>query len=415
MLAPYRTILALPGALAFSGAGLLARMPASMMGLSLILLLFAERGSYALAGQVTASYVLLAAVVSPFQARLVDRHGQRAVLLPLSLVNLAAKVAMVLSVTSDLPSPLPHLCAAAGGATSPLVGAYARARWSALLGDRPELRAAYALESLVEDLCAVVGPPLATLLATVLSPLAGLVVAIGCGFAGTTLFAVQRRTQPLPKPRGQRSRDPLGVSRLGPVCLITAGLGLLSGSVNVTIVAFYSEQGSAGLSGLVLGAVAAASVLAALVVGAVAPPPHRLVRLAALATAVLSVCLPLVATVPSGAVVLVGVAVTLLAFTAAPATIATFTLVERLTPASRLSEAIAWTTSFLLGGYALGGALAGTAIDHFHAPTAFLIPPTAALVTACFAFLIPAAKSAPTKASGEKALDTNDVRSAEFD
>ncbi|MFD0884494.1 MFS transporter, partial [Streptosporangium algeriense] len=133
MLAPYRTILALPGALAFSGAGLLARMPASMMGLSLLLLLSAERESYALAGQVTAAYVFLAAVVSPFQARLVDRLGQRAVLLPLTLVNLAAKVAMVLSVTSDLPSPFPQLCAAVGGATSPLIGAYARARWSALL------------------------------------------------------------------------------------------------------------------------------------------------------------------------------------------------------------------------------------------------------------------------------------------
>ncbi|MEU1877799.1 hypothetical protein ABZ470_10835 [Streptosporangium sp. NPDC020072] len=73
MLAPYRSILALPGALAFCGAGLLARMPASMMGLSLLLLLSAERGSYTLAGQVTAAYVFLAAVVSPFQARLVER------------------------------------------------------------------------------------------------------------------------------------------------------------------------------------------------------------------------------------------------------------------------------------------------------------------------------------------------------
>ncbi|MEU1735243.1 MFS transporter [Streptosporangium sp. NPDC020145] len=392
MPAPYRSILALPGALAFCGAGLLARMPASMMGLSLLLLLSAERGSYTLAGQVTAAYVFLAAVVSPFQARLVDRLGQRAVLLSLTLVNLVAKGAMVLSITSDLPSPFPQLCAAAGGATSPLVGAYARARWSALLRDRPELRAAYALESLVEDLCAVVGPPLAALLADAFSPLAGLVLAIGCGFAGTVLFAAQRRTEPPRRPPGQRTREPLGVVRLGPVCLTTAGLGLLSGSVNFTVVAFCSEQGVRGLSGLVLGAVAGASVLAALFVGAVGLPPRRLVRLAALATAALSATLPLAAAVPSGAVVLVGVAVTLLAFAAAPATIASFTLVEQLVPASRLSEGIAWTTSFLLGGYALGGALTAMVIDNFHA--GFLVPPAVALATACCAFLIPRTPSA---------------------
>ncbi|MFD0884428.1 MFS transporter, partial [Streptosporangium algeriense] len=131
-------------------------------------------------------------------------------------------------------------------------------------------------------------------------------------------------------------------------------------------------------------------------------------------TAVLSAALPLAAALPSGAVVLLGVAVTLLAFTAAPVTIASFTLVERLVPASRLSEGIAWTTSFLLGGYALGGVLAGTVIDHFHAPAAFLIPPAAALATACLAFLIPSAKPTP-KASCEKGLEANDARSAEFD
>src|SRR2546429_312546 len=51
---PYLEILRLPGALAFSAAGFLARMPMSMFSLGTVLLIAATTGRYGLAGLVAA-------------------------------------------------------------------------------------------------------------------------------------------------------------------------------------------------------------------------------------------------------------------------------------------------------------------------------------------------------------------------
>lgn len=388
MLTPYRVILSLPGALAFCSFGLVARLSASMMGLSLLLLLSDERGSYAVAGQVTGAYVLFASVVGPLQARVVDRYGQRATLLPLAFVNMVAKCAIVLTVALGFASPVPQICAAIGGTTSPLVGTYVRARWSTLLKDRSQLRTAYALESLLEDVCSVIGPPLATLLASNFSPIVGLAVAIGCSYVGTTLFALQSRTEPAVSERVERNsaRERVRWLSLSTVCLTTAGLGTLSGSINVAVVAFCSEEKVRGLTGLLLGAMAVASILAALAVGVAKfkLSPQRQVQVAALAAALLLAPLPL-----SDGIVLMSVIMTLVAFALSPAMIASFSAVEQVVPASRLSEGIAWTTSSMLGGYSLGAAVAGSVVDSHHAAAAFYVPLAAALMTFCFALLIP--------------------------
>lgn len=76
MLGPYRDVLSRPGALAFSAAGVIARLPMSMVGIGIVLMIEPLRGSYALAGSVSAVGVLAQAVCSPQLARLVDQFGQ---------------------------------------------------------------------------------------------------------------------------------------------------------------------------------------------------------------------------------------------------------------------------------------------------------------------------------------------------
>ncbi len=53
MLENYRRILAVPGGLRFSASGLVARLPISMVGLGIVLLVEAATGSYGLAGAVS--------------------------------------------------------------------------------------------------------------------------------------------------------------------------------------------------------------------------------------------------------------------------------------------------------------------------------------------------------------------------
>ena len=82
MLRPYREILARPGALQFTLAGLIGRLPISMVGLGIVLMVSALYGSYGLAGRVSAVFVVVQALCSPQLAKLIDRYGQARVMRP---------------------------------------------------------------------------------------------------------------------------------------------------------------------------------------------------------------------------------------------------------------------------------------------------------------------------------------------
>ena len=76
MLSSYRSVLTRPGALAFSAAGMVGRLPLSMAGLGMLLLVHADSGSYGLGGSVAAAYLVADAVVALPLGRLVDARGQ---------------------------------------------------------------------------------------------------------------------------------------------------------------------------------------------------------------------------------------------------------------------------------------------------------------------------------------------------
>ena len=80
MLTPYRRVLSEPGALAFSGAALVARLPISMIGLGIVLLISTVTGSYGLAGSVSAVFLISNALLTVPQGRLLDQWGQARVL-----------------------------------------------------------------------------------------------------------------------------------------------------------------------------------------------------------------------------------------------------------------------------------------------------------------------------------------------
>src|SRR6187431_2939349 len=85
MLTSYRRILVQPGTLRFSMIGLVARLPISMVGLGIVLLVSAATDSYGVAGAVSAAYMLSNAGFAILQGRLLDRLGQRRVLTVASL------------------------------------------------------------------------------------------------------------------------------------------------------------------------------------------------------------------------------------------------------------------------------------------------------------------------------------------
>src|SRR5262252_2190511 len=203
---PYLEILRLPGALALSAAGFLARMPMSMFSLGTVLLVAATTGRYGLAGLVAAAGAVGYALGAPQLARLVDRFGQRRVLRPQVAVFGAATVVFMTLAEIGAPLAAVVVSGALAGATMPSVGSMVRARWSVLLAGTGRLHTAFSLESVADEFIFVVGPALVTLLATAVYPAAGVGAAMVLCVTGTLLFAAQRRTQP--QPRGLPRRHP---------------------------------------------------------------------------------------------------------------------------------------------------------------------------------------------------------------
>ena len=89
--------------MAFSLAGFVARLPMSMTGIGIVLLVSLTTGSFGLAGLLTAATTVTAAVVAPFWGRATDRVGQARVLLLAVLINVLSVALLVAGVQLAWP------------------------------------------------------------------------------------------------------------------------------------------------------------------------------------------------------------------------------------------------------------------------------------------------------------------------
>jgi MFS family permease len=384
MLTTYRRALGLPGALVFSLSGMVARLPISMVSLGIVLLVSTRTGSYALAGSVSAAYLISNAMFAVFQARLVDRRGQSRVL-PVAIAVFAGGLATTMvAVDLDWPLPLPHLCAAVSGAALPQIGSSVRARWSYVVPDRTYLPTAFAFEAVVDESVFMVGPTLVTLLATTVHPLAGLTSAILTGVAGTAVLVSQKSTEPPPARHVvAHAGAPMPWGVLGPLVLCAFTMGVLFGGAEVATVAFSDEHGAKAISGVLLAIWALGSLLSGLVTGAItlrAPHATRF-RWGLLTLGLLMVPLPFV-----GGFVLLAAFLLLAGFAISPTLIASVAWVEEVVPAGRLTEGITMFSTGLAAGVAPGAALVGVVVDNHGASASYWVSAGAGLLGASVAF-----------------------------
>lgn len=388
MLSTYRRILSVPGAALFSGTGLVARLPISMVSLGIVLLVSTATGSYGVAGSVAAAYLLANGGFAIVQGRLLDKHGQGPVLTAVSLVFGVALVLLMASVQWGWPLAVSYAAAVVAGAALPSVGSAVRARWTYVLDEPAQRQTAFALEAVADETVFMLGPILVTVLATSWHPLAGLTTALVAGVAGTLWFAAQRGTAPPAHPTGGSSgpRPPMPWRTVVPLAVVSAALGTLFGAAEVSTVAFAEEAGNKGAAGFLLALWAAGSLIAGLVTGTVSwrrGPDHR-VRWGAVGM--------MCAMVPLSFVESIGVmaaALFLAGFAIAPTLIATISLTERVVPASRLTEGMAIIQTGIVAGVAPGATIAGFVIDHYGGSAAFLVALGAGAVAAASGLALP--------------------------
>lgn len=384
MLKPYRELFGATGAWAFSLAGFVARMPISMIGIGIVLLVSATTGSYGLAGAVAATSAFATAVAGPQVARLVDRLGQAQVALPALAVFTVSTVAFMACAEGGAPVWTLYVTAGFAGASAPNIGAMVRARWAALYTGTPRLHTAYSLESTVDEVIFIIGPVLATVLATQVSRLAGLAAVLVFAVTGTVAFAVQRSTQP--PHSGARHRQggtAIAVPGMRVLMAVFVALGCLFGAMEITVVGFATEQGQRPYAGVVLAVYALGSCLAGLAYGAVhfRTPLHRRFLAGAAAMSLSVLGLPFIDSLPALALMFL-----VAGFAISPTLIAGFALVESLVKSEQLTEGLTYLTTGILLGVTLGTALAGRLIDSFGAARAFYLPVVSGAVAAAVAY-----------------------------
>lgn len=370
MFSTYRELFQARGAKGFALAGLLARLPLPMTGIGIITMLSQITGSYGLAGAVAATFVLTYALMSPQISRLVDRHGQGR-LLPAAAGLSVLGILLLLACSYWRLADWTLFVGAALAGFMPSMSAMVRARWTAIYRGKAQLKTAYSLETVLDEVTFIAGPPISVGLSVAVLPQAGTLAAAVFLAVGVFALAVQVGTEPPVEADAATGQDSMSVFRLADVRLLTllmVAMGLIVGTVDIVSVAFAEQMDMPAAASVVLSCYAIGSCVAGLVFGVLKldTPLHKLLLLGGLATA--ATTLPLLVV---GDIIGLAIAVLVAGLFFAPTMIVAMSLVERIVPESKLTEGMTWLLAGLNVGVAGGAAASGQVVDMWGAQAGF--------------------------------------------
>jgi len=379
--ARYAAILRAPHVAPLLFASMLARLPYGLYALAAILYLAEARDSYAVAGLVDGAFAIGAAVGVPLQSRLIDRLGQRRVLLPAALLDALATGLLIALTEADAPTVALVACGLIGGVTVPNIGTALRTLWPELLRRREELLpTAFALDSVAVELLFTVGPLIAALIIAVASPVAALVASAACSVVGTLLFIARPPSRDWRPHADSGSHGALGALRSAGVRTIVISsvpVGFCFGAIEISLPSFAEQHGTRELAGVLLATWSVGSVVGGLAYGARAwrsslgsiylwlsllLPLGYLPALFAPSIAAMALLI-----LPAGLLI-------------APLGAAGNQLIDRVAPAGAATEAYAWPITAILVGFAGGTAVGGVLVEAFDWRSCFLAAAATAAV-----------------------------------
>jgi MFS family permease len=361
-LAPYRQVLAVPGVRALLLVGVVARIPATAIGMTLTLHVATTLGRpWTQAGLVTAAFTVGAAVGAPLLGRLIDRRGLRTVMV------LTTTVAAVVWFTA------PHLSYALLLPAALIAGLFGVPIFPAIrlalaaMVPPEQRRPAFALDSMIMELSFMVGPALAVILATSLPAGYG-VDALGAGMVvtGALMYLLDppTRGEGQPIPDVAPPRRTWFTRRLVVVMIAAMAATVILSATDLTIVATLREADAVRWTGLAIALWCAYSLIGGLIFGAIHRPVSVLVLVAAMGLLTIPVGLApswpwlVVALVPAGLV-------------CAPTMVAVNDTLARIVPANSRGEATGLLGSALTAGTTAGAPFAGLVIDNAGPAWAF--------------------------------------------
>jgi predicted MFS family arabinose efflux permease len=367
----YAQILRTPGVSPIVLATVLGRLPIGISGLAILLYVQEVSGSFAAAGIAAGALALGSAVGAPFQGRVVDWRGERA-LLPLAFAHAAGLVLVWVLGAADAGPAAIAVAALAAGAAIPPVSSVLRSRWPLLLADRPDLiPTAFALDSVLIELIFVTGPLITTVIVATVGPQYALAVSAAAVLGGTTMLLAGLHG------RGRPDAPEAGSRRFGLGALASPGLrtlvfvslpvGFSLGTVEVVLPAFSADEGAKELAGVLLAIWSGSSGVAGLVYGArTSRTPVFRAHLQLSCALPLALAALLVASSPATMVVVAIVA----GLPVAPLIATRNQLVESVAPRGTATEAFTWPLTALIAGVSLGAAIGGALVEAHSWPIA---------------------------------------------
>jgi predicted MFS family arabinose efflux permease len=375
----YRRILGARGVKQPLAGVIIGRLSIAAEPLATVLMIRGTGGSFALAGAVLGAYSIAAAISLPVQGRIIDRAGQTRVILTATPINAVGFVALILLAHGGA-APLALVAAGTVAGLGTLsTGSAMRTLWADLVPD-PELRqAAFALDAVALDIAWVVGPLIAAAVIALASPTAALSVCIGLAILGSAVFASSRASRRWRgEPTEHRRVGPLRSPSVWALMGAAFGVGLAVGAGELAITAFTSEHGAPELAGTLIAVQALASIAGGLWYGARTwrrSPGERL----PVVCLVFALCwAPLVA-VPSIPAAFPLMALT--GLTLAPAISLIYLLLDSVAPTGTATEATGWVLTAIVGGAALGNAIAGVAVAEVSPHAGLAVGLAGGLVT----------------------------------
>jgi MFS family permease len=357
----FLAVLRQPGARRPAAGASIASIPIGMLGLAVLLLVQRSQGRFASAGLAVGLLGVGTALGMVIQGRLIDRFGQTSVLLTAAAAQLVAMTGLVLAGRSGAVIAV-QVCAFLSGACEPQVNASLRALWPTLVPARL-LPAAMTLSSVLFEMPVLLGPLLLTAILLTTGPAVVILLCAVLFAAGTALLATSRAARVW---HGEARRNDVMGALASPgvrtLLLVAAGHGVVTGVVQVSAAARFTDH-----AGLMYAALSTGSLSGALVSGTRLQGGRPAWRLAGL-TAVCAVAVG-AASLAASPVEFAG-SLFVLGSCLGPAGVLGYALTGRLAPPGHTVEAFTMITAAALSTIAVGATLAGAAADRFGSPDA---------------------------------------------
>ncbi|WP_431803147.1 MFS transporter [Microbacterium sp. bgisy203] len=385
----------------------IARLPFAMMTVGVLMLVVAETRSVGLGGLTSAAVGVGVVVAGPVIGDLVDRHGQRRVLVPVGLANGILLALFPLIVMGGMPEGAVLGAALAIGLTAPQAAAMSRSRLLTIIGSRldPERRGVtttriMSYESAADETAFVIGPFLVGILAAVIAPWAPIAIAAVLSFGFVTAFALHptARVRPIVGDAAAERAPIRAVFSTRILILVgaTFGVGMFFGGTLTSLTAFAQAQGDEARAGLLYGLMGIGSAVLAL--GVVLLPARFAARWRWI---LFSLVLTLAAVGYTSAHDFSSVMVWLLVMGlgVGPNLVTLFSLAGERAPAGRAATTMTLLGSALTLAQALTSAVVGWVAEEVSLAAAMAVPALAGVIVLCLGILNAAASRRAPAAS----------------